>query len=1047
MNTNIIKKVFAALAFILASTVYLMTVQPTVPFWDCGEFSAASIWQQVPHPPGAPLFLMLGKLFHTIIPFGDYGWRVNLLAVFSSAFVVLLSYLITVMLIENFRGKAKDFGEAMAVYGSAFVGAAALVFSDTVWFNAVESEVYATSTLFVAVILYLIMKWNEKADEPGHERYLILIMYLIGLSTGVHLLSVLTIFSIFIIVYFRRYEFNLLSFLVMGFLAVVTFFIIYPFVVKYIPAFLAGHSAGRNEAHEYNIENSMLLSLIAIATIVGSLVGFWWARKNNKHILMLITGSYIFVILGYTTYTQILLRSNANPPMNENEPKTFSRLSSYLGREQYGEAPSWPRRYQTEAHFTRRYEQKNADGSYVYGPWFAPGRKDVRRKDGTGYSIPTFDRINSAGELAYLWKYQINHMYFRYFGWNFVGRVSDVQDAGVAGFSETNADVLNYNSGYKEIFPVKFFALPLLLGLIGLVFHSYRDKQMAFAFITAFLMMGVLAAISQNQQDPQPRERDYFYAGSFMIWTMWIGLGAFGLIEGINKERINSAVAGGIILVTILMAPVNMAIGGWKMHSRAGNFLPFDYSYNILQSTEENAILFTNGDNDTFPLWYLQDVMGVRRDVRIANLSLGNTLWYIDQLKNREPWGAEKLPLTFANDSLQIDDENDPKALSYDFAEPMNISIPVRREILEKYTNDPAVLEDGHMRFTFEGKPYGEYQGRNMHLIRVQDKLILDILRQTKFERPVYFSNTVGPDAFAGLQDFFRYEGMAMRICPVRQNTIKDQLDPEIMELCLIKNIDNSENYSKTPQYGFKFRNLNNANVYYDEVHRRLMSTYRSLYLSYSDYLIRVDNDTTKAIEALNIMNEMVSPKLFPLEFEIISRLVSIYETLNAESEIAKHSEALLDQIQVLIDNPKLREDITYYELTDLRSSPLNTASKIYAMKGDFDKSREMLNRLKAKIDQVLQSVQGGQYSQEQGMMMRSLADVESELHIIDIKEVFAEKGYDAAFQKGLEIVANLSGSSDQINLYSSEYVMQYIRKMQLQNTGTVAQDSAFMNN
>lgn len=1032
MDTKLLNRVFAALSFILAATVYIMTVQPTVPFWDCGEFSAASIWQQVPHPPGAPLFLMLGKLFHVIIPFGDYGWRVNLLAVFSSAFAVLLSYHIVVMLIENFRGKAKEFNEAIAIYGSAFIGAAALVFSDTFWFNAVESEVYATSTLFVAIILYLIMKWNEKADEPGHERYLILIMYLIGLSTGVHLLSILTIFSIYIIVYFRKYDFNLRSFLVMGFLAVVTFFIIYPFIVKYIPAFLAGHSAGRNEAREYAMENSTLLALFAIGTIIASIIGFWWARKNNKHILMLITGSYIFVILGYTTYTQILLRSNANPPMNENEPKTFTRLSSYLGREQYGDAPFWPRRYQTDDHFVRRYEQKNADGSYTYGPWYAPGRKDVRRNDGTGITIPVFDKVNSAGEFAYLWKYQINHMYFRYFGWNFIGRVSDIQDAGVAGLGATNAATINYNSGYKDLFPIKFFGLPFLLGLIGLVFHAYRDKQMAFAFIVAFLMMGVLAAISQNQQDPQPRERDYFYAGSFMIWAMWIGMGVFGLIEGVNKEKINTAAALGIIIVSMIMAPVNMAIGGWKMHSRAGNYLPFDYSYNILQSTEENAILFTNGDNDTFPLWYLQDVEGVRRDVRIANLSLGNTLWYVDQLKNREPWGAEKLPLTFSDDSIQVDDESDPKALSYDFAEPMEIAIPVKREILEQYTSDPAILEDGHMRFTFEGRPYGEYQGRNMHLIRVQDKLILDILRQTKFERPVYFSNTVGPDAFAGLKEFFRYEGMAMRICPVRQLSYRDQLDAEIMEMCLIENVDNSNNYSKTPQYGFKFRNLNNANVYYDEVHRRLMSTYRSLYLSYADYVSRVDENNKKAIEVLNVMNEMISPRQFPLEYEVAARLIEMLNDLGAKDEMIKHGPDLIDQIKALIDKPQLRQDLSYYELTDFRSSPHRSLALIHETLGEYEKAKEMLELLKAKINNMLSTIQSGQFSQEQGMMIANLGNVEAELKRLEIQEIYDKEGFEAAYAKSEVILSELMVANDQLSQYISDYLISYMRKLRV---------------
>ncbi len=331
MDKKILHRSFGLLSFLTAAITYMLTVQPTVPFWDCGEFSAASVWQQVPHPPGAPLFLMIGKIFHLIIPFGDPGWRVNLAAVFSSAFTILLVYLITVKLIENFKNNSdNDFGTALATYGSAFISAAAFTFSDTQWFNAVESEVYATSTLFVAVVIYLMMLWNEKADEPGHERYLMLIAYLIGLSTGVHLLAVLTVFSISLVVYFRKYDINFKSFMVMGIISLVIFFFIYPIIVKWLPAFLAGHTSGRNEAYEYSIDDSMGLQLLAIFSIIGAIIGLVWGYKNHKQLVTLVAGSFLLIILGYTTYTQILLRSNANPPMNENEPKNFSSLSSYL---------------------------------------------------------------------------------------------------------------------------------------------------------------------------------------------------------------------------------------------------------------------------------------------------------------------------------------------------------------------------------------------------------------------------------------------------------------------------------------------------------------------------------------------------------------------------------------------------------------------------------------------------------------------------------------------------------------------------------------------
>ena len=526
MDNKNLHRLFALLSFATAMIVFGLTVQDSVPFWDCGEFSAAAIWQQVPHPPGAPLFLMIGKIFDILIPFGDPGWKINMASATSSAFAVLFLYLITVMAIKNFRKEAiSTLGDALAVYGSAFVGAAAFTFSDTFWFNAVESEVYAMSTLFVSIIIYLMMRWNEEADNPGHERFLLLIAYLIGLSTGVHLLPILAIFSIVFLVYLRKYKTTFGGLMITGILSLVIFFVIYPFIVKWIPALLAGHSPGRNEVHQYNINDSTLLVIIALLFVFGAIGLFVWAMKNKKEMIMLASGAVVLVLMGYTTYTQILLRSNANPPMNENSPKEFGDLASYLGREQYGDDASWPRRIKTEDRFVRNYLSKDENGEYIYGEWFPPSRERVETSDGQAVTKPVWNRIDFNDEMAYLWKYQMVHMYWRYFGWNFVGKTSDEQDAGVAWFSNTNPEieVLNDLNGYAKEFPIRFFALPLIFGLIGFFFHFKEDRKMAVLHLVIFLMMGVLAAVAQQQQDPQPRERDYFYTGSFMVWCMWIG--------------------------------------------------------------------------------------------------------------------------------------------------------------------------------------------------------------------------------------------------------------------------------------------------------------------------------------------------------------------------------------------------------------------------------------------------------------------------------------------------------------------------------------------
>ncbi|HOK14561.1 MAG TPA: DUF2723 domain-containing protein, partial [Candidatus Kapabacteria bacterium] len=299
MNYKYLNRVFAGLSFALAFITYVLTVQPSVPFWDCGEFSAASVWQQVPHPPGAPLFLMVGKVFHTLIPFGDEGWRINMVSVVASALTVWLLYLITVMAIRNFYKKENEnFASAFAIYGSAFVAAAAYTFSDTFWFNAVESEVYAASSLFVAIVIYLMMRWNEEADNPGNEKYLLVIAYLIGLSTGVHLLSILTIFSIVLLIYFRKYTFKFSTFILTGVISVVAFIIIYNLIVQSIPAFLAGHTPGRNEAMEYSINNSVALQALAIIAILAIIYGFYYSMKKGNQILRLITSSILLMLIG-----------------------------------------------------------------------------------------------------------------------------------------------------------------------------------------------------------------------------------------------------------------------------------------------------------------------------------------------------------------------------------------------------------------------------------------------------------------------------------------------------------------------------------------------------------------------------------------------------------------------------------------------------------------------------------------------------------------------------------------------------------------------------
>ena len=932
---------FGILSLVASFITYLLTVQPTVPFWDCGEFTAAAVNQQVPHPPGAPLFLMLGKVFH-LLPFGDEGWRVNLMSVLASALTVWLLYLITVHVIRNFfKGDMSEMGNAVMVYGSAFVGAMAFAFTDTHWFNAVESEVYAASSLFVALITWLMMVWNERADEQGSEKYLLLIAYLIGLSIGVHLLSILTVFSITLLVYLRKYDLSVKGLLVTGAIGVGLFAVIYSGIILKFPALLAGNLPFKTEAEEWVAGDSMIFTLAAIGIIGAAVYGMFYGRRTNHGVLAMACSTFVLLMLGYTTYTHILVRANANPPMNENKPEDLTKLVSYLGREQYGKAPNWPRRYQAEERFVRNYRK--------YGAWTPPPYMTVTKKDGTQFRKPDYGawKLPTGAELEYMWDYQIRHMYIRYFLWNFSGRTSDVQDApsySPLHVKQKEVEQWNHKTGYGDKFPVNFYMLPLLMGLIGLFFHFMRDWKMASVYLILFLMTGVLAAIQQNQQNPQPRERDYFYVSSFMVFAMWIGIGAFAIVE---RLRNSVPALAGALAALLAVVPINMAAQGWAIHSRAGNYLAFDYAYNILQSAEPNAIIFTNGDNDTFPVWYLQDVAGVRRDVRLVNLSLGQTNWYIEQLKNREPYGAKSVPLTFSDESLTVP-EDDPRALTYEFGSERVETIDVDPKILATFTNDPAIIASGKMTWTFRGNLMRQAEGGEgpTYLIGVQHKLVLDILKQTKFTRPVYFSTSVGDPSWAsefiGLDNYLRLEGMCFRVCPAPQRSIVGEgMNEEVMDRTLLR-VDNSDNYSTSFAYGMKFRNLNNPAVYYDDVHRGYLMNYRNIFLKYANYLLFDKRDSAKAAMVMQKMNEYISPTQFPMGLGLQYRVANFFQEAGDQKNADAAAQLLLESAEVLIRNPALEP---FEPQLDQNMRPERIAAEAYTIMGMWEQAAQSYRR------------------------------------------------------------------------------------------------------
>jgi len=831
-------QILAFVAFLFSFILYVITISPTASFWDPGEFIAVANQLQVTHPPGAPVFLLIGRIFSMFASPENVAYWVNMVSAFASAFTIMFLYLIVVRLIIEIKGNPESldtFGK-VGMYGAGIIAAITFAVSDTFWFNAVEAEVYALSMFFTSIVVWLAMKWSEHHNEEGNERWLVLIAYMFGLALGVHLLNVLCLFFVALIVYFKKTEFKWSTFIATGTVSMIGFGLIYPFTVTQ----LATITGSIEKSTSYLISPITFLILVFVA--VFALI--YYTHKKGYKIANLIAVSYAMILIGYASYALVFIRSIADPPIDENDPETIESFISYIKREQYGNTPIltgstydnqkrsidrskevlFPRRYSQEPRHLQKYAEYNSD-------------------------------------LDYFMNYQINHMYIRYFNWNFVGRESDIQDTGWdAGFSESRYKDNPANNNY--------FFLPFLLGLLGMLFHFKNDWKRAFAVTILFIVTGLAIIIYLNQYPYQPRERDYAYVGSFFAFAIWIGIGFTALLDALKSATekvpsLNYAVFG----ITLLVVPGNMLYQNFDDHSRRNNYVAPDYAYNLLNSVAPYGILFTNGDNDTFPLWYLQEVEGVRTDVRIVCLSLLNTPWYINQLKNQ--WSHESPPVQFTYTDEQI--KNIESKFNFnkpsDFYEPKTLSFPVDKELLKNtfYTGNidtdkleqarkeknlnfivksdkiafpmPVDSLDDSMQFYYEGNMLSQdREGNKYYYTRVQDDMILDMIKANIWQRPIYFAITVSRDGQLNMQNYFYLEGQAYRVIPKKHSgggngKVLTDVHGERMDT-------------------FRFREVNNPNVYFDENIRRMMETYRELVNSQVSALL-AENDTTSAFEWL----------------------------------------------------------------------------------------------------------------------------------------------------------------------------------------------------
>jgi hypothetical protein len=935
------------IVFIIASAVYLLTIEPTSSFWDCGEFIASSYKLQVGHPPGAPFFMMLGRIF-SLLAMGDVtkvAMMVNIMSALCSSFTILfLFWTITAFakkaaLAEGEMTTAKTF----VVLGSGVVGALAYTFSDSFWFSAVEGEVYAMSSFFTAAVVWAMVKWESVADKPHADRWLILIAYLMGLSVGVHLLNLLCIPALAFIYYFKKYEFSWKGFIIttitgVGLLVFIQYGII-PGVVKIAAKFemLFVNSFGMPFNSGLAVYGIVIVSLVSYGLYFTGQKGM---RLANTALLCLTV-----ILIGYSSYAMIVIRSSAKPPMNENEPSNVYSLLAYLNREQYGDRPlAYGQYYSTPLaidYDKQQYKYKDGTPVYyqgkdksgkdqyliaddrkgsipVYDPKFCTifprmysseghhksayknwadikGKKiKTNRPDVKEVEMPTFGE-----NLTFFFKYQLGHMYFRYFMWNFSGRQNNIQghgsalegnwitgipfiDEGLVGSQENLPEYMAENKAMN-----KFYLLPLIIGILGLVWQLSKDKKDFFVVFLLFIFTGLAIVVYLNQYPYQPRERDYAYAASFYAFSIWIGFGVYSVFDFLATKMPQGISAGIATALCLIAAPIVMAKDGWNDHSRAGRYSARDFAMNYLNSCEPNAILFTNGDNDTFPLWYAQDVEGIRTDVRVVNLSLLNTDWYIDQMKQKA-YDSEPLPISFTTeqyrqgtrDYLPIEEITD-KAV--DLREVMKIVASEAPNAKKEYGDNKInfvpskrlfipidsaqVVSNGYVPKDAAGKVVKQMEWElDKRYILKNDMILLDILANNNWKRPVYFAVTVGSDNYLGLEDYFQLEGMTYKIVPIKAAN----------ESGAIGRV-NTTNMYENVMTKFKWGGMKDPSLYMDPETVRLTTGLRLNMARLASTLVE-ENKKDSAIKVLDLCLQEMPDETIPYNFLMIAVAEAYYK-------------------------------------------------------------------------------------------------------------------------------------------------------------------------
>ncbi len=835
--------IFGWATFGIAAIVYLLTIEPTASWWDCGEYIATAFKLQVGHPPGAPLFQMIGRFF-SLFAFGDVthvAMMVNAMSALCSAFTILFLFWSITLLAKRFMVKDGEMTDARmyTIFAAALVGALAYTFTDSFWFSAEEGEVYAMSSFFTAFSFWAILKWDSVAEEKHSYRWLVLIAFLIGLAIGVHLLNLLVIPATFLVYYYRKFKPTKGGvFLTLALSIVVLAFVMYgiiPWIVKLSGMF------------ELTFVNTFGLpfnsgTIIYFLLLIGGLIfGLIYTRKRGKIVLNTIILAFTFILIGYSSFLMLVIRANADTPINENAPKDAINLLSYLNREQYGDFPIFYGQYYSAPVINYGdgspiYRKDAAAGKYVviderkgtvaeYDPKFVtlfPRMWSNQRKGSAefykswgGPGVPititgedgktqTLSRPTFGENLKFFFSYQVGFMYMRYFMWNFSGRQNDIQGFGgkdhgnwITGIpfldrARLGLSVDQLPDSLKNKATNKYYMLPLLLGLVGFFFHVKKDPRGMLVVTLLFIMTGLAIVVYLNQQPYEPRERDYAYAGSFYAFAIWIGLGVIALIETLNKylkkEHLSIAIVTGL---TLLLVPGIMAKENWDDHTRAGKYACRDFAANYLNSCDKNGILFTNGDNDTFPLWYDQEVEGIRTDVRVVNLMLASGSWYIDQMYKK---AYDSDPLPFSMPKSRYQPGSNDMIFYYDRGIKGSVELKDFIEFLK--SDDPATfltVQNGEKYKYFPAKKIKltvdkaacirngivpAYLADQMvdsitwtiksNQIYKNDIMLLDMIATNAWKRSMYFAAPSSVSNFFDVDSFCFVEGWVYKFMPVK---------------------------------------------------------------------------------------------------------------------------------------------------------------------------------------------------------------------------------------------------------------------------------------